>query len=150
MKKTDYGQEEAAAMQGADLREWGADTQKVLFDEAGHVRAIQVHTLDWSAGKPVPVEGSEREIEAQLVLIACGFSGPERAVYDAFGVPMAAQGRPLPVMAGGSHRAERAQDAPAGAAVYAAGDARNGSSLVVNAMADALACAAEVAADLGL
>ncbi len=150
VKKTDYGQEEAAAMQGADLREWCADTQKVLFDEDGRVRGIQVHSLDWSAGKPVHVEGSEREIEAQLVLIACGFSGPERGVYDAFGVPMAAQGRPLPVMAGGSHRAERAQGAPAGAAVYAAGDARNGSSLVVNAMADALVCAAEVAADLGL
>ncbi len=150
VKKTDYGQEEAAAMQGADLREWGADTQKVLFDEAGHVRAIQVHTLDWSAGKPAPVEGTEREIETQLVLIACGFSGPERGVYDALGVPMAAQGRPLPVMANGSHRAERAEGAPAGAVVYAAGDARNGSSLVVNAMADALACAAEVAADLGL
>ena len=36
------------------------------------------------------------------------------------------------------------------AAVYVAGDARTGSSLVVNAMADALKCAAEVAGDLGL
>ena len=34
--------------------------------------------------------------------------------------------------------------------VYVAGDARNGSSLVVSAMADALACAAEVAETLGL
>ena len=36
------------------------------------------------------------------------------------------------------------------APVYVAGDARNGSSLVVNAMADALACAAEVAEALEL
>ena len=35
-------------------------------------------------------------------------------------------------------------------AVYAAGDARTGSSLVVSAMADALACAGEVAEALGL
>jgi len=34
--------------------------------------------------------------------------------------------------------------------VYVAGDARNGSSLVVNAMADALTCAAEVAEALEL
>ena len=74
------------------------------------------------------------------------------ASIDAFGVPLATQGRALPVMAGGcnSHRALRAEGAAGGAAVYAAGDARNGSSLVVNAMADALKCAAEVAGDLGL
>jgi len=152
VKKTDYGQEEAAALQGADLREWCADTQKVLLDEAGHVRGLQVRTFDWSAGKPQAVEGSEREIDAQLVLVACGFAGPERGVFDAFGVPLATQGRALPVMAGGcnSHRALRAEGAAGSATIYAAGDARNGSSLVVNAMADALKCAAEVAGDLGL
>ena len=155
VKKTDYGQEEAAAMQGADLREWCADTQKVLLDGAGHVRGLQLHTLNWSAGKPVHTEGSEREVDAQLVLVACGFAGPEQGVFDAFGVPLATQGRPLPVMtACDSHRAVRAagnaDTTGATTPVYAAGDARNGSSLVVNAMADALKCAAEIAADLGL
>lgn len=152
VKKTDYGQEEAVVLQGADLREWCADTQKVLLDEAGHVRGLQVRTFDWSAGKPQAVEGSEREIDAQLVLVSCGFAGPEHGVFDAFGVPLATQGRALPVMAGSctSHRALRAEDAAGSATIYAAGDARNGSSLVVNAMADALKCAAEVAGDLGL
>ena len=42
------------------------------------------------------------------------------------------------------------EHAGATAAVYAAGDARNGSSLVVSAIADAMACAAEVASELGL
>ena len=159
VKKTDYGQEEAIALQGEDLREWCADTQKILLSDAGRVRGIQVHTLDWSAGKPVSVEGSEREYDAQLVLVACGFAGPERGVFDAFGVPLATSGRPLPVMEDGAsgnaaqtHKAKLAEDAHAAghAAVYAAGDARNGSSLVVNAMADALKCSAEVASDLGL
>lgn len=148
--KTDYGQEEAIALQGDDLREWCADTQKVLLDDAGHVRGLQVRSFDWSAGKPEPVEGSEREVDAQLVLVACGFAGPEGGVFDAFGVPLATQGRPLPVMAAGdSHRAMRAAGKD-DTAVYVAGDARTGSSLVVNAMADALKCAAEVASDLGL
>ena len=149
--KTDYGQEEAIALQGDDLREWCADTQKVLLDDAGHVRGLQVRSFDWSAGKPEPVAGSEREVDAQLVLVACGFAGPEGGVFDAFGVPLATQGRPLPVMAAGdSHRAMRAAAGKDDAAVYVAGDARTGSSLVVNAMADALKCAAEVASDLGL
>ena len=159
VKKTDYGQEEAIALQGDDLREWCADTQRVLLDSDGHVRGLQVHSLNWSAGKPSAVEGSEREIDAQLVLVACGFAGPERGVFDAFGVPVATTGRPLPVMEGGAtgaaaatHRAELAEGAAAAgcAAVYVAGDARNGSSLVVSSMADALKCAAEVAVDLGL
>ena len=149
--KTDYGQEEAIALQGDDLREWCADTQKVLLDDAGHVRGLQVRSFDWSAGKPESVEGSEREVDAQLVLVACGFAGPEGGVFDAFGVPLATQGRPLPVMAAGdSHRAMRAAAGKDDAAVYVAGDARTGSSLVVNAMADALKCAAEVASDVGL
>ena len=159
VKKTDYGQEEAIALQGDDLREWCADTQRVLLDVDGRVRGLQVHSLDWSAGKPSAVEGSEREIDAQLVLVACGFAGPERGVFDALGVPVATAGRPLPVMEGGAtgaaattHRAELAEGAAAAgrAAVYVAGDARNGSSLVVSSMADALKCAAEVAVDLGL
>lgn len=103
-------------------------------------------------------------------MIACGFTGPERGVFDAFGVAMPApgEGRPLPRMVSAeSHRCELvgtaagaapgaaesgagANSAPAAAAIYAAGDARNGSSLVVNAIADALACAAEVAEYLEL
>ena len=51
----------------------------------------------------------------------------------------------------GSHLAARVDGVAADAApVYVAGDARNGSSLVVSAMADALACAAEVAEALAL
>ena len=108
--------------------------------------------LDWSAGKPERIAGSEHEVPAQLVLIACGFTGPEHGVLDAVGVPVATAGRPLPVMAAeGSHLAARVDGVSADAApVYVAGDARNGSSLVVNAMADALACAAEVADALEL
>ena len=83
------------------------------------------------------------------------FSFDERklggASIDAFGVPLATQGRPLPVMAAGdSHRAMRAAAGKDDAAVYVAGDARNGSSLVVSAIADAMACAGEVAAELRL
>ena len=147
VKKTDYGQQEAIELMGGEMREWGIDTTDVLFDATGAVSGLKVVSLDWSAGKPERVEGSARELEAQLVLIACGFTGPERTVMDAFGVKMAESGRPLPVMASPeSHRALAAGKTP----VFAAGDARNGSTLVVTSMADSLACAAEVAEELGL
>lgn len=85
------------------------------------------------------------------MLIACGFTGPEASVFDAFGALVSDRGRPLPVMEGASHRcAPKTQGAPGAAEVFACGDARTGSSLVVNAIADALACADEVARKLAL
>ena len=152
VKKTDYGQQEAIAAMGGEMRAWGVDTLEVLLDKKGAAAGLRVVDLDWSAGKPERIAGSEHEVPAQLVLIACGFTGPEHGVFDAVGVPVATAGRPLPVMAAeGSHRAARTEGVAADAApVYVAGDARNGSSLVVSAMADALACAAEVAEALEL
>lgn len=152
VKKTDYGQQEAIAAMGGEMRAWGVDTLEVLLDKKGAAAGLRVVDLDWSAGKPERIAGSEHEVPAQLVLIACGFTGPEHSVFDAVSVPVATSGRPLPVMAAeGSHLAARTEGVAADAApVYVAGDARNGSSLVVNAMADALVCAAEVAEALEL
>ena len=141
--KTDYGQQEAIAAMGGEMRAWGVDTLEVLLDKKGAAAGLRVVDLDWSAGKPERIAGSEREVPAQLMLIACGFTGPEHSVFDAVGVPVATAGRSLPVMAAeGSHLAARVDGVAA--------DARNGSSLVVSAMADSLACAAEVAEALGL
>lgn len=150
VKKTDYGQQEAIELMGAEMRTWAADTIEVLTDERGGVRGLLVANLNWSDGTPRRIEGSEHEIPAQLVLIACGFTGPETSTFDAFGALVSDQGRALTVMEGASHRcAPKTQGAP-GAAVFACGDARTGSSLVVNAIADALACADEVARELAL
>ena len=150
VKKTDYGQAEAIELMGGEMREWAVDTLEVELDESGAARALRVVDLDWSHGKPERLDGTEREYPAQLVLIACGFTGPEKDVFDALGVQMPEAGRPLPVMQeAAAHLAARTADA-ADVPVYVAGDARNGSSLVVSAMADALACVSEVAEALEL
>ena len=141
--KTDYGQAEAIELMGGECREWAVDTLEVLLGADGAVRGLRVADVDWSGGRPERVAGSEREIAAQLVLVACGFVGPERGVLDAFGVGAGPRG--LPAVTAGSHRA-----ATEGTPVYVAGDVRTGSSLVVSAIADAMTCASEVAAELGL
>ncbi len=147
VKKTDYGQQEAIALMGGEMREWAVDTLEVTFDSEGKVSGLDVVDLDWSAGKPERKMDSERTYPAQLVLIACGFTGPEAAVYAALGAEIATSGRLLPVMAeAGKHKCVAAGETP----VFAAGDARNGSSLVVSAIADAMACVDEVASELGL
>ncbi|MGI6230898.1 MAG: glutamate synthase subunit beta [Tractidigestivibacter sp.] len=148
VKKTDYGQVEAALVQGEDPRSWATNTLEVLDDGKGGVRGLKVVSLDWSAGKPDPIEGSERELPAQLVLLAMGFTGPEASIYEALGVECTEfRGGVRPKAAGaGSHQVVCTGDVP----VFAAGDARTGSSLVVAAISDGLACATEVAGSLGL
>ena len=171
VKKTDYGQIEAIEKQGEDPRQWATDTIEVET-KSGHVTGLHVVSLDWSSGKPERIEGSDRVLPAQLVIIACGFAGPERSVYDALGVRTEeVRGGVRPVTADGSHQVmvvegavfedadgtgePSTDDAPEATMrekppIFAAGDARNGSTVVVNALHDGLECAAEVADTLGL
>ncbi|MDN0069871.1 glutamate synthase subunit beta [Collinsella ihumii] len=153
VKKTDYGQQEAIELMGGEIRSWSVDTRAVLADDDGRVRALKIVDVDWSEGSPAPVAATERELPAQLVLIACGFTGPQRSVVEALGatVPEPGAGRQLPVMAeAGSHRCVCAAGTVEPAhGVWACGDARSGASLVVNAIADGVACAREVTDALG-
>ena len=154
VKKTDYGQQEAIALMEGEMRTWSVDTREVLADADGRVRALRIVDVDWSGGAPEAVPGTERELSAQLVLIACGFTGPQRGVLEALGatLPEPGTGRPLPIMTEpGGHRCALAETAPEPThGVWACGNARNGASLVVNAIADGVACARELAAACGL
>ena len=69
-----------------------------------------------------PVDGSEREIPADLVLIAAGFLGSETYVADAFGVEL--DGRSNVAVKDGSYQTNVDR-------VFAAGDMHRGQSLVV-------------------
>lgn len=143
VKKTDYGQREAIEHFHEDPRSFSADTVEVL-GEGGHVSGLRVVTLDWSEGAPQRQMETERVLPAQLVLIACGFTGPERGIYDALGAEVTDGRGVRPVMVEGTHRVKHEGETP----IYAAGDAKHGSTLVVNSLADGLACAKEVAKDL--
>ena len=122
MRKDDYGQLEAIEVFGHDPRIWATETLEVLGD-AGRVSGLRVVSLDWSDSRPRRIVGTERVLDAQLVLIAMGFVGPQREVLDALG----AESNPQ---------------------VFVAGDALTGPSLVVSAIASGLACAARVATSL--
>jgi len=156
--RTDYGQSEAIWAQGEDPRTWATNTLEVRGDANGHVCGITTVSVDWTSGRPVPVEGSEREVQAQLVLVAMGFTGVDPSVLGALGVAVEeVRGGARPVLANeGAHRTQAAQAVDAQATglahevpVFVAGDARNGSTLVVGAIADALACVDEVMATVG-
>jgi glutamate synthase (NADPH/NADH) small chain len=138
--KTDYGQQEAEVRQGADPRHYLVNTESIVKDEAGNVKALRIFNVEWkkdASGRmsPVPVEGSHREIPADLVLIAMGFLGPEQPLLKAFGVEADARS---------NAKADYGRFATSAPKIFAAGDMRRGQSLVVWAINEGRACAAKV------
>jgi len=125
--KVDYGQQEAAALQGDDPRTYQISTKKFVGDEHGHVKELHTVLIEWKKdeqGRFVPVEvpGSEKVYPAQLVLLAMGFLGPEHTVLDQLGVEKDERS---------NARAEYGKFATNVEGVFAAGDMRRGQSLVV-------------------
>ena len=125
--RVDYGQEEAATQFGSDPRLFSVQTKRMLGDEHGHVRALEIVDVRFvpQAGGPPKLEeipGSLREIPADLVLLAMGFVGPEReGLLNDLGVKLDARGNVAVD--------ENRQTSIAG--VFAAGDMARGQSLVV-------------------
>lgn len=129
--KTDYGQEEAIAVFGHDPRVYQTTVKEFLKDKNGNVKKAVIVQLeskkDEKSGRMmmVPVEGSEKTIDAQLVLIAAGFLGSQKYVTDAFQVAL--NPRTNVLTAEGSYETS----VPG---VFAAGDVHIGQSLVVRAI----------------
>ena len=139
--KVDYGQEEAIWKFGHDPRIYQTTVKEFIKDKQGKLKEAELVSLrsvkDAATGRMnmVPVEGSERRCPAQLVLIAAGFLGSEKYVTDDFGVEVDQRT---------NIKTEPGKHASSKSKVYAAGDVHIGQSLVVRAIAEGRAAAAEV------
>ncbi len=116
-------------------RVYAVSTQELLGDEDGHVRALRLVDVQFVDGKFEPVEETEREIPAELVLLAMGFTGPEKeGLVEQLGVDLDARGNIV--------RDNGYMSSVPG--VFVAGDAGRGQSLIVWAIAEGRAAAASV------
>ncbi|HEU4539577.1 MAG TPA: glutamate synthase subunit beta [Jiangellaceae bacterium] len=117
-------------------RVYSVSTQEFLGDEDGNVRALRLVEVRRGAGGGFePVPSTERELPAQLVLLAMGFVGPEQsALVDQLEVEFDQRGN---IARDGSYETSVA-------GVFVAGDAGRGQSLIVWAIAEGRACAAAV------
>lgn len=90
--KTDYGQEEAAAVFGDDPRVYTTTVKEFIKDKKGAVCKATMVRLeskkDEKTGRMMMAEipGSEYSVDVDLVLIAAGFLGSESYVTGAFSV----------------------------------------------------------------
>ena len=144
IKKTDYGQEEAIAIFGHDPRCYQTTVKEFILDKKGNVKQAILISLEPKENKQtkrvemVPVSGSEKTIDVDLVLIAAGFIGCEDHVAKAFGIKLAPRGN---VLSNQNYQTNIKN-------LYVAGDMRRGQSLVVWAIKEGREVARSVDIDL--
>ncbi|MDQ2726526.1 MAG: glutamate synthase subunit beta [Actinomycetota bacterium] len=119
-------------------RVFAVNTESFVDDGRGHVGALRAHEVEMKIvdGRPRfdKVEGSEFELDCELVLLALGFTGPTPALAEHLGVTVGPRGTI-------SRDGKWATDV---ADVFVCGDAGRGQSLIVWAIAEGRSCAAAV------
>jgi NAD(P)H-dependent glutamate synthase small subunit len=126
--RVDYAHAEVEAKFGADPRQYCIMSKEFLDDGAGNVAGVKTVEVDWRKDdddgrwQMSEVEGSERTIEADLVLLAMGFLGPEHTASDMLDLEYDARS---------NFQADHGEFATSAPGVFAAGDCRRGQSLVV-------------------
>jgi len=137
--KLDYAYEEVEAVQGGDPREYLIQTKKIIADKNGHVKELHTIQMEKILGEDGfhyfnEIPGTEKIWPAKYVFVAIGFEGVEKTVPEQFGVKVQ------------NNRIKASQtdfetNVPG---IFAAGDARRGQSLVVWAIKEGRAVAANV------
>jgi glutamate synthase (NADPH/NADH) small chain len=108
------------------IREWSVATTKFTGDEHGNVKKLHGIRVG-PAPRFEPIPGTEFELDAELVLLAMGFTGPvKNGLLEQLGVNLDQRSN---VATGSDH-----QSSVPG--VFAAGDLHRGQSLIVWAIAE--------------
>jgi len=124
----------SAAHEEGGERVFSVNTEEFV-GHGGHVTALKVHEVTMQDGKFVKIEGSDFELEADLVLLAMGFVGPEKpGLLTDLGVKLTDRGNV-------ARGADFDTSVPG---IFVAGDMGRGQSLIVWAIAEGRAAAAGV------
>ena len=116
-------------------RLFSVTTDRFVGDEKNNVRALVICEVKSESGSFIKVEGTERELPADLVLLALGFVGPEKSSWiDQLGLQSDLRGNIV--------RNDNYMSNVRG--VFIAGDMGRGQSLIVWAIAEGRAAAAGV------
>ncbi|NOZ03067.1 MAG: glutamate synthase subunit beta [FCB group bacterium] len=130
----------ASAHEEGCERFWSVSTKEFIGDEKGNLRALKVVDVEWEEPKAGQrpgfreIEGSERIVPCELVLLAMGFLHPQHeGMLEKFGVELDSRGNVL---------ADNYQTSVK--KVFTAGDMHRGQSLVVWAISEGRECARAV------
>ena len=132
--KTDYGQQEAIALFGKDPRIFET-TVKRLITKDKKLKEIEIVQIKFIDGKLTEIEGSQKLIPCDLLIIAAGFVGLEDYVKEAFNIETTSRNTALTKE--GSYQTSNDK-------AFTCGDMHKGQSLVVWAIDEGRRCAKEV------
>lgn len=129
----------ASAHEEGVERVYSVNTERFLGDEDGKVRAVRAHRVEQKVvdGRMTfeKIEGTDFDLPCELVLLAMGFVGPQRAgLLEQLGVALDERGN---VARDDQFRTNLEN-------VFVCGDMGRGQSLIVWAIAEGRACAASV------
>lgn len=136
--KTDYGAEESIAKFGHDPRVYKTTIKEVhqKNGKVSGVKTVQVEFRNIDGKRTLcEIEGSEKELPCDLILIAAGFLGAESYTAKAFDVELSSRNTVL--TSDGKYKTNIEK-------VFVAGDMHRGQSLVVWAIAEGRECAQEI------
>ena len=132
---TAHRQGAASIHQEGGERVFSVNTECFLGDDAGNLRGLRAHEVEMVEGKFEKIEGTDFDLECELVFLSMGFLGPQReGLLDALGVELNPRGNVV-----------RDDDWSTNVdGVFVAGDMGRGQSLIVWAIAEGRSCAASV------
>ena len=130
--KVDYGHEESREIYGGDPRVYSISGKEFLRNEDGSLRGIKTVEVDHNFQE---VPDTEKDWEADLILLAMGFLGPEH--YTISGLNLETDER-------SNYKADHNVHQTSDEKIFAAGDCRRGQSLVVWAINEGRAAAREI------
>ena len=115
-------------------RDWAVLTKRVIGDN--DVKALECVRVEWKDGKMHEVAGSEFTLQADLILLAMGFTGPRKAgMLDQAAVELDPRG---------NVKADTEKYQTNDEKIFSCGDMRRGQSLVVWAIREGRQCARSV------
>jgi glutamate synthase (NADPH/NADH) small chain len=125
----------SSAHEENDNRIFAVSTEEFIGDGNGNVKAIKIVETEFVNGKFEPVIGSEKELPADFVFLALGFTGPEKSLLlEQLEVDLDERGN--------IKRDANYQTSQEG--VFVAGDCGRGQSLIVWAIAEGRSAAAGI------
>ena len=132
--RVEYAHEESANRFGEDPRVY-CISGKEFFGKDGRLQGITTTQVRWTESGIEEVPDTQQTWEADLILLAMGFLGPEHYLSDVLGIDYDARS---------NYRAEYGRYATNVPKLFAAGDCRRGQSLVVRAINEGREAAREI------
>ncbi|MBW2962724.1 glutamate synthase subunit beta [Mesonia aestuariivivens] len=120
-------------------RNWSILTKEFIKDEQGNLKALKTVEVEWitnESNRPQlkEIEGSEKEWPCDLVLLALGFTGPEKSLVDQLGLKTDERTN---IKTEKNYQTNKKK-------FFTAGDMRRGQSLIVWAISEGREAAYEV------